>query len=209
MNTSLVLNTTVLILGAVGLSAQQVEVTPFIGGQWNGSIDFSTKNFHRVDLKNALVYGAAGGVSLSSVVLVEFMWNRSGTNLMGAPNTGGQDTKLFRVNMNQYFGNILFHFGKMEDRLRPFVMVGIGGTRLSPDVADTNSLTRVSFGFGGGVKYFFTKKVGLRAQWRWLPVNMYTTTSNIWCGPITGCWSTGTAHYLHSLDYTTGLTFRF
>ncbi len=200
---------TAMVLTATGLSAQTVELTPTIGGIWNGSLDYTARGYTKADIGNAVTYGFTAGIYASSNIEVEFLWNRSSSDLMGTPLNGGPETRVFRLNMSQYFGNVLFHVGGQEDRMRPYVLVGMGATHFSPAGIDASGLTRPSFGFGGGVKYFFKKGIGLRVQWRWLPINMYTSSSNTWCGPVTGCWAMGTAHYLHALDFTTGAVFRF
>jgi opacity protein-like surface antigen len=199
----------VLILAVSGLAAQQVEITPFIGGQINGGVDYSTRNYTRADLGNALTYGFAAGYSLTDIVQLEFQWNRSDTDVSGTPVGGGPPAKVFRVAANQFSGNVLFHLAGKEEQLKPFLLIGGGAGVFSPDAPGTNSLTRPVLGFGGGVKYFVTKNIGLRVQMRWLPINMYSSQSGTWCGPITGCWSMGSEHYLHSLEFTTGVGFRF
>lgn len=198
-----------ILLAASGLAAQQLEITPMIGGQLNGGVDYSARNYTRAELGNALTYGFAAGYSLSDIVQVEFQWNRSATDVNGTPAGGGPQTKVFRMTMNQYSGDVLFHLAGREDRLKPYLMVGGGASHFAPDLPGTTGLTRPVLSFGGGIKYFITKKVGLRAQMRVLPVNMYSSQSNTWCGPITGCWSMGSEHYLHSLEFTTGVGFRF
>ena len=156
-----------------------------------------------------MTYGFAAGYSLSDIVQLEFQWNRSSTDLNGVPPNGGPQTKVFNMRVNHFFGDVLFHIAAKEDRLKPFLLIGGGASIFSPDAANTGSLTRPALGFGGGIKYFATRKVGLRLQMRWLPINMYTSKSSTWCGPITGCWSMGSDHYLHSLELTTGVGFRF
>jgi opacity protein-like surface antigen len=198
-----------LILTASGLAAQPVQLTPFVGAQLNGAIDYHSHNFNRIDVGSALVYGVAGGVSVSNLVQFEFQWNRSTPDVTGTPANGGPDVHVFRMTTDQYYGNVLFHFGGQESRVRPYILLGGGASHFAPDMPDTSGLTRPAFAVGGGLKYFFTKNVGLRLQMRWLPINMYTTSSNTWCGPVSGCWSMGTEHYLRSIDYSTGLVFRF
>jgi opacity protein-like surface antigen len=199
----------VLLLGASVVPAQRLEVTPLIGVQWNGSVDYTARNYTKADIGNALTYGFAAGVYVSTTVSLEFMWNRSTPDLAGTPLSGGAPVKLFQLNTNQYFGNVLFHFGGQEDRTRPYILVGMGATHFSPEGPGSTSLTRPTFGIGGGVKQALARNADLRLQWRWLPTNMYTSQSDTWCGPVTGCWSMGSAHYLHSLELTAGVGFRF
>ena len=205
----LVTGLSLLLLGGGGALAQRIEIGPIVGGLINGGVDYTTANYTRADIGNGFTYGFTAGYSLSSSVQVEFEWSRATTDLLGTPKAGGANTKVFALNTGHYFGNFVFHLRGHEERLRPFLLVGAGGTRFAPDAPNTTSFTRPSFGFGGGAKYNIAKRVNFRAQLRWLPVNMYTSGTNTWCGPVTGCWSMGHSHYLHSVEIMTGLGFRF
>lgn len=44
---------------------------------------------------------------------------------------------------------------------QPFFLGTLGATHLAPDSPGTDSLTRFSLGFGGGVRFFPTKHLGL------------------------------------------------
>ncbi|HTS65819.1 MAG TPA: hypothetical protein VMH28_27545 [Candidatus Acidoferrales bacterium] len=199
----------VLLLAAGVIRGQRLEVSPLIGGRVSGSIDYTSAGYSRVDIGNSLAYGFAAGYFLSSSVEAEFQWSRGISDVLATPKSGGPAVKVFGMATGQYFGNFVFHLRGQEERCRPFILVGAGASHFAPDSPATNSLTRPSLGLGGGVKYYFRKNVGLRTQVRWLPINMYTSSSNTWCGSITGCWSMGSAHYLQSLEFMTGVSFRF
>ena len=79
-----------------------------------------------------------------------------------APNTTASET----VSSYLFTGSLLYHFGRANDRMRPFVMGGGGHVR---DARDGNRLieTGAEFHGGGGVKWWFSggrRKIGLRAE---------------------------------------------
>ena len=44
--------------------AQNIEITPHVGGQINGGLDLSTTIFHRIEVQNGLNYGITAGYLL-------------------------------------------------------------------------------------------------------------------------------------------------
>ena len=66
------------------------------------------------------------------------------------------------MTVGQLHGNAVRQFGAADSRLRPFVFAGLGATFLSGD--DLESETKLSFGLGGGVKYFPWKRIGVRGH---------------------------------------------
>jgi opacity protein-like surface antigen len=210
---------TILLLAAIGCTvvaapiawAQRgIEVTPFIGGQTNGGIDLSTSLYNRLDVRNGLNFGVSAGFLIGKYTGVEFMWNHNQADTLAQPEGVGPDRKVFSLNTNQYLADFLVHFKDRESRLRPFVLFGAGVTNLAPDRSNVNSITRFAWVFGGGVKYDFSKHLGLRLQVKWSPAYINTATEGVWCDPFwAGCWAKGDSVFLNELDSTAGLTFRF
>jgi opacity protein-like surface antigen len=214
--------TTVLCLAFAGLllltpafsTAQNVEVTGYVGGQINGGVDFANTittlgTFNRLEVQNGVNYGVILGYLLGEHGGVEFQWNRNeaGTN---AQRVAGPSVKVFNLTSNQYMGNFLFHFSPKETKFRPFAFVGLGGNNLSSDRSNLSSKTKFIWALGAGAKYNMSHHVGLRAQFRYAPTYL-TTTSNggYFCDPFYGCWVAGNSHYLNEFDFTGGITFRF
>lgn len=190
--------------------AQKFEVTAFIGGQSNGGIDLSTTLFRRIDVQNGKTRGLSAGYLLGDRYGVEFMWAYNNADTLAQPRGTGSDIRVFTLDTNQYFGNFQYHFAGREKSLRPFLLVGGGATNLSPARQGVTSTTRFAFDVGGGVKYNFTRRFGLRLQAKWSPVYITTTNAGYWCDPFWGgCWAVGDNHYLNEFDATAGLTLRF
>jgi len=83
------------------------------------------------------------------------------------------------MTIRQLQGNLLYHFGNRETKLRPFVFGGMGATFFSAD--DLESETKFSFGLGGGVKYFPWKSIGVRASFRYAPTTLNDDETVAFC----------------------------
>jgi opacity protein-like surface antigen len=199
-----------LVAAPTAWAQRGIEVTPFVGGQINTGLDLSTVLYSRIDVQNGLNYGIGVGYLTGKYTAVEFMWNHNQADALAQSAAGGADRKVFTLNTNQYLGEFVVHFKDRESRLRPFVLLGAGANNLSPDRSHVNSLTRFAWVFGGGVKYNFSKHLGVRLQAKWSPTYITTATQGVWCDPFWGgCWAKGDSIFLNEFDGTAGLTFRF
>jgi opacity protein-like surface antigen len=204
--------TSFFLLTSASAFAQNVEITGYVGGQLNGGLDnFQTALFDRLEVENSTNYGVSLGYLLGDHAGVEFQWNRTQSDTLAEPFGGGGDVKLFSLNQNQYMGNFLFHATSREQQIRPYLMFGLGATNFGPDRSGVDSATKFAWAIGGGAKYNIGKHFGLRGQLRYAPTYITTTsTGGYWCDPFWGgCWVAGESHYLHSMDLTGGITFRF
>jgi opacity protein-like surface antigen len=199
-----------ILLTFVGSYAQNIEITVHGGGITNGGVDLSTTQFDRIDVTNGSVYGASLGYLFGEHSAVEFQWNHTHSETNARRIGGGTDLSLFSLNQNQYMGNYLFHFSGRESKLRPFLLLGLGANNLVPSRPSITGITRFAWAIGGGAKFNMAKHFGLRADVKYSPTYLTTTHEGFWCDPFWGgCWSVGDNHYLNSLQYTGGITFRF
>lgn len=188
--------------------AQKFEVTAFIGGQTVEST--SLQPFFAVSMCRTEKPAVLALVICWVIATAEFMWAYNNADTLAQPRGTGSDIRVFTLDTNQYFGNFQYHFAGREKSLRPFLLVGGGATNLSPARQGVTSATRFAFDVGGGVKYNFTRRFGLRLQAKWSPVYITTTNAGYWCDPFWGgCWAVGDNHYLNEFDATAGLTLRF
>jgi len=199
-----------IVLGAAAAMAQNLELTGFIGGQLNGGLDLSTAFFRRIDVQNGRTYGLAADYLRGDHYGVEFMWSYNKADTLAQPAGGGSGVKVFTLDSNQYIGNFLAHFTRREKSVRPFVLIGVGVTNLHVAQPGVDSTTRLVGDLGGGVKYNFSRRLGLRLQAKWSPAYLATTRAGYWCDPVWGgCWVLGDNHYLNEFDATAGVTIRF
>src|ERR1700745_2408668 len=199
-----------VIVAPTALAQEGIEVTPFIGGQINTGLDLSTARYNRLDVQNGRNYGVSVGYLIGKYAGIEFTWSHNQADTLAQSAGGGADQKVFGLSTNQYLGDFVVHFKERESRLRPFVLFGAGATNLAPNRSHVNSITRFAWVFGGGVKYSFSKHIGVRLQAKWSPTYINTTTEGVWCDPFWfGCWAKGDSVFLKELDGTAGLTFRF
>ncbi len=190
--------------------AQNFELTGFFGRQANGGLDLSTAFFRRIDVQNGNAYGLAAGYLRGDYYGLEFMWAYNKADTLAQPAGGGSGIKVFTLDTNQYIGNFLFHFTGHEKAIRPFMMLGMGATNLHPAREGVSSSTRLVGDLGGGVKYNFSRRLGLRLQAKWSPAYLGATKAGYWCDPVWGgCWTVSDRHYLNEFDATAGVTFRF
>ncbi len=203
--------TSFLLLTSAAAFAQNVEITGNIGYQVNGGLDdLQTPLFQRLEVENSMNYGASLGYLVSDGLGLEFQWNRTQSGTLAEPFGGGPDVKLFSLNQNQYMGNIVWHFKPREEKVRPFAFVGFGASNYSPDRANVNGTTKFSWAIGTGAKYNLSQHFGVRGTLRYSPTYITSTADGYWCDPFWGgCWVLGDPHYLHALDFSGGVTFRF
>ena len=114
----------------------------------------------------------------------------------------GEETgTLFSMDIAHLHGDVVYEFGESGNRLRPFVLGGVGATFFG--ARDIPSETKTSVGVGGGAKLFVSPNFGIRAQIRYRPIWLGDDESDF-CDPFGFCQSV-----LRRLEIAGGVTFRF
>lgn len=202
--------TLLLTIAAAEAAAQQRwEVQPFFGGRFGGGFEVDAPvarphdfRFAEIDFASGETYGFTAGYFVSQMVQLEFLLSRQQTGIEAA------GVKISDASHTQYHGNVLFHFTDEDAKVRPYVLVGFGASTVSPDLPGADSVTKFSFGLGGGVKTYFTDHVGLRFQARLAPTYV-TEDPALFCDPFGFCWAVDTAVYSYQTEATVGVTFKF
>ncbi len=139
---------------------QKVEITPQYGYQ------IGTKyNYYGgyVKLKSSDQYGLTFGVNATDDITVEFMWAQQNTSLSVKDfQFYPQETELSDVVVNHYQIGAMHMFGYSE--ARPFVGLSAGWSTFNPDLDLYDGTTTFTLGLSGGLKYFFTDRIGIRIQ---------------------------------------------
>lgn len=145
------------------------SITPYVGGYlFEGN----------QDLKHSPVYGLRGGYNFTQSLGLEGYINYVQSEYESL--AGNPDMDVFGYGIDG-----LYHF-LPENRLVPFVALGLGNTHYDPAGMDNHD--KFTLSYGAGLKYFLTDNMALRADVRHvMPFN---------------------DHY-NDLLYTFGLTFAF
>jgi len=146
-----------LLLGAAPARAQSVQITPFVGYAFGGSVRDTVLEESR-SFDAALAYGGSLNFSISPTWRFELLYSRQPTKL-----ANGLGPSL-DVTIERYLGG--FQEEKGEGNVRWFGTVWFGATRFVPGPGGFDSATKFSAAVGLGVKTFPVKNVGLRFEAR-------------------------------------------
>jgi opacity protein-like surface antigen len=147
-----------LLLGAAHADAQSVQLTPFVGWAYGGSVwDSVHENDYSFDA--SLAYGGSLSFKISESWRFEALYSRQATELSGEGLSAS-----FDVTVERYLAG--FQEEKGEGTTRWFGSVWLGATRFVPGRGDVGSETKFSAAVGLGVKAFPVKNVGLRLEAR-------------------------------------------
>jgi len=170
--------------------------------------------FDRVDPKDSFKWGLGAGVLLGQHGEVGFLFGQQLSKLQIG---GSQTIDVGDLTVNTYHGYYAYNFGDSATKVRPYLMGGIGATNFGSvdytgplgNRGSTDSSTRFSTVWGGGVKFFATPRVAARVGVQWTPTYISTDSAGWWCDPYWGCYVVGNAKYANQFDFNGGVTFHF
>jgi OOP family OmpA-OmpF porin len=155
-----------------------ISISPFAGGYvFEGN----------QNLNDSPVYGLGIGYNFSEHWALEevLSWAPTRTDFSSSAN---QDYDVYGVHVD-----VLYHF-RPDKKLVPYLAAGGGALFLSPESGDTDEDPMVDY--GGGLKYFVTPDIALRADVRHIiDFNVHDNS--------------GTPTVYNNLSYTGGMTFQF
>ena len=158
-----------VVMGPSRASAQNIEVTPFLGWETAGSYpvtDSTDIQALRADANKT--FGVTVDYPLTKNVDAEFLWADNSTTYSAQSVATGEYTPAFNARIDQYQFGAMYLFGDDQSGLRPFIVGSIGWTHDSANGANPGR-SAVGFGMGGGVKYGISTHLGIRAEARWMP----------------------------------------
>jgi hypothetical protein len=190
---------------------REVEFTPTVGYIWGGGFNTQANvaaPAGRLEVADALGYGAEVGFSPNGRSWFELTYMRQDSDLTFRPNNGGASTSAgFATNYIHVGGRQ--EFG-VSPRIHPFIGGGLGLTVYDVKEQGFGTNTQFSMSLAGGARMSLGKsdKVGLRLNLRgwfsFVPSGTYGT----WCG-FYGCFVTeGTASVTQG-EVSGGLVFKF
>jgi hypothetical protein len=210
------------LVGAPSVFAQEAkaEVSVLFGWTFSDGVDGQSVKaldgniYNRIDPKDSFKWGFQGAGLIGPNYEVGFMFTQQLSTLQ----VSGTNTKdIGDMTTNNYHGYIGYNFFDADEKVRPYFQFGLGATsfgsvdyvRLNGAAGSTQSSTRFSTTWGGGIKAFPSPHVGIRIGAQWTPTYIKSDATGYWCDPYWGCYLVGNAKYANQLDLTGGLTFRF
>lgn len=158
----------ITVLFSVETYAQKVEITPQYGYQVGSKYNYygGYLKFHGSDQ-----YGLTFGVNATDDVTVEFMWAQQNSRVSIKDVVYYPiEEEVTDMQANHYQLGAIHMFGYSD--ARPFAGLSAGWSTWSPEDSFFDSQTTFTLGITGGLKYFFTDRIGLRLQTQLLmPVN--------------------------------------
>lgn len=200
-----------LFLTVTSVAAQEgprFELTPFAAYQWGGGFE-QTSTGTTLELDDSASFGLIFNIRVDADRQVEIFYSRQKTET---------DTEGLFVNDPVLDLDVQYlHFGgtvafDTDNPLgRPYIVATIGASRLEPRGSGFDAETFFSFSFGGGVKLFPDKRLGLRLEGR-LFGTLIDSSSEIFCrsGFDTNfCAVRVEGDFLFQWQAMAGLVFRF
>ena len=175
---------TVALLGVPrSAQAQSWEVSGLAGYTPSVNLDRRAPQLRDLAIRSGFTWGAQASRALTSTWAVEALWMEQASALEAGTLAGTAD--LFTMTVRQLQGQAVYQLGRPDSRLRPFLFAGVGATFFSAD--DLESETKLSFGFGGGVKYFVWSNIGVRGHFRYKPTMLDDEEAGDFCDPFGFC----------------------
>lgn len=176
------------------------------------NIEFEGQTFNRISPKSGGSYGLTFSVFVTENVEIEFALDQQRSALEASGR--GSKREFTDMNVNNYHGNFVYNWGDDRDVMRPFLFGGIGATQFKPaDVMGNvvDGSTRFSMNWGGGVKMYPARNIGIKVLARWTPTYIKSEPGGIWCSPFWPwiCYQVADTQYAHQFQMAAGITIRF
>jgi opacity protein-like surface antigen len=140
------------------LSAMHWEVTPFVGYRMGGDFDVNAPGGG--DLENHGSFGLAVNLAIDESSAYELFYSRQETSFESSSAIAPFDLKVEYLHLG---GTLV-----LSDELpvEPYMVGGLGLTRLTPQTGDGSEDTRFSLSLGAGVKMPITQRFAVRVEAR-------------------------------------------
>lgn len=180
-----------------------VELTAFGGYRIGGRYEVEAG---RLVLDESVSYGGILGYRVSPDMMVDFTYTRQSTELNFQPINSGQATPVADISVQDFYLGATYEHG--IGRTRPFAGMGLGASRLDPDVEEVDSQTRFSFNFSGGLRTDFSRQVGLKFTCRGTFTTPPDDGSTIVCQTPELCYIQSGNSLISQFDFSVGLAIR-
>jgi len=175
--------------------------------------------YNSFDVASGGSYGFTIGAFVSERFEVEFLYSRQSSEIQISEPSPTR--KLANQDVENYHGVVSYNWGGAHSAFRPYIFAGLGATHYLPGDYDPSlpnsgaistiaSVSKFSSTWGGGVKFYPSTNLGVKASVRWTPTYVKTNDDGLWCDPFYGtCWVVGTPDYSNQVEFSGGVTFRF
>lgn len=181
---------------------EHTQITPFAGYRLGG--DFKDGLSRRtLGLDSAAAYGVVVDIPYRADAQLELLWSHA---RQGLGRAAVVRTRPF-VDLNVDYVHIGGLYLPRRGRLRPFVTASLGVTYMDPVASGYEPATRFSLAVGAGVKWWWTRHLGLRLEGRGF-MTLLDSGGAIFCGG-NGCIARIGGTGLGQLEGTAGLIFAF
>jgi opacity protein-like surface antigen len=189
-----------ILASCASASAQSWEVSGLAAYTPSASVENQAPELSGLDVRGGFTSGIQAARLLTPRWSAEVLWTRQSSALKLGTDAGSAE--LFTMTIMQLHGDVVYHLGSPNTRLRPFVFGGLGATFFSADHLESE--TKFSFGLGAGVKYFRWNALGVRAHFRYKPTMMSDEDAADFCDPFGLCQGT-----LQQIEFMGGAVVRF
>jgi hypothetical protein len=173
-----VLVTGLLLLPCSALAQPYVDLTPFVGYRWGGTIDEPNALGTELSVAESGSYGLILGLAFSPSFALELSIGRQQSDLAASSGLFEPETRVGGVDLTYYQIGGTFEWGR---DVRPFFGAGLGAATIDPDLSGTTSETRFAGTFTGGVKIRLNQRLGLRVDGKLLYVALNDSESCSTC----------------------------
>jgi hypothetical protein len=185
---------------ASNLSAQSVEIAPFVGYRFGGDF-FELITGRPVDLDGAAALGASVDLPISNGLHFEGLFSHQEAEFV-APPTAFRPATPWHISVDYWQAGALQEFS--GGPVRPFMTGLLGLTRYA---AEADSEVRFTLGGGGGTKLFPSRRIGVRLDGRLFATFVDAGGSIIACSPGF-CWLAVRAHVVWQAEFAAGMVIR-
>jgi outer membrane protein W len=202
MNRLMTIGAAALVMFALSApaAAQSWEMSGMAGHTQSAELEKQAQELSGLDVRGGFTFGIQFARFFTPNWGIEGLWTEQSSALRLETGDGGAD--LFSMAIRQLHGNTVYQFGATDSKLRPFLFAGLGATFLTGD--ELQSETKMSFGLGGGIKYFPWKTIGIRGHVRYKPTLLNDEEAGRYCDPFGFCQGT-----LQQFEFAAGAVIRF
>jgi hypothetical protein len=207
------------LISASSASAQRVEASANVGYSASEGISLDDRVllgqvYNTLAVDSGASFNFTFGVFATEQAEIEFLFSRQNSRLQADGPSG--KLPLSELGVFNYMFNFVYNVGAKDSKIRPYFFGGLGATQytfgdnlVTGSTGNIESESRFSTNWGGGVKFYFSPRVGAKVGLRWTPTLIKSDAAGVWCDPFYGCWPLVDNDYSNQFETAGGITFRF